>query len=143
MLSQVACSRGWEFLEPITLPGWNLEDPAVQQEALAHLNGRSQAPRHPQAAAPSVRPYGFNKALHIDVKYVLDIRKKKYACLSILDLGTVKHDAVMLKSKKSSYVARKFFRHWIAVYGVPEKVTCDQGGEFELHSICRWKSSAC
>ena len=89
------------------------------------------APRHPQAAAPKTRPYGFNKHLHIDIKYVYDNRKKKYACLSMLDLGTVKHDACMVKCKKSSYIAGKFFRHWVAIYGVPEKITTDQGGEFE------------
>ena len=88
-------------------------------------------PKRPQPAAPSVRPYGFNKHLHIDIKYVLDHNRKKYGCLSMLDLGTCKHDAVMIKSKKSSYVARKFFRHWVSLYGVPEKVTTDQGGEFE------------
>ena len=89
------------------------------------------APKHPQAAKPSVRPYGFNQHIHVDIKYVYDIRKKKYACLSILDLGTVKHDAVMLKSKQSTYVAQKFFRHWVANYGPPGKISHDQGGEFE------------
>ena len=49
----------------------------------------------------------------------------------MLDLGTVKHDAVMVKSKQSTYIAKKFFRHWISLYGVPGKVTTDQGGEFE------------
>lgn len=92
---------------------------------------KRKAPKHPQAAAPSVRPYGFNKHLHIDVKYVYDNRRKKYACLSILDLGTLKHDAVMIKTRRSDYVAKKFYRHWIARYGVPEKITLDQGGEFE------------
>ena len=89
------------------------------------------APKHPQAAAPSVRPYGFNLHLHIDIKYVYDARRKRYACLSMLDLGTVKHDAVMIKTKQSQYVAHKFFRHWISIYGPPAKITMDQGGEFE------------
>ena len=89
------------------------------------------APRHPQAATPSVRPYGFNIHIHIDIKYIYDSRKKKYACLSMLDIGTVKHDAVMLKSKRSDYVAQKFFRHWVSIYGAPGKITHDQGGEFE------------
>ena len=29
-----------------------------------------KAPKHPMAAAPSVRPYGFNLHLHVDVKYL-------------------------------------------------------------------------
>lgn len=90
-----------------------------------------KAPRHPQAAAPGVRPYGFGKHIHIDIKYVYDVRKKKYACLSMLDLGTMKHDAVMVKTRRSDYIARKFFRHWVSAYGPPERITLDQGGEFE------------
>lgn len=90
-----------------------------------------QRPRRPQAAAASVRPYGFNIHLHIDLKFVHDVRDKRYAVLSILDLGTIKHDAVMIKTRRSDYVAGKFMRHWIMLYGVPKKITHDQGGEFE------------
>ncbi len=49
----------------------------------------------------------------------------------MLDLGTVKHGCVMIKTRRSDYVAGKFMRHWIMIYGVPKKVTHDQGGEFE------------
>ena len=41
MLSQFAYGMGWEFLEPITLPGWDLMDPKVQTEAWEYLE-RSQ-----------------------------------------------------------------------------------------------------
>ena len=108
------------------------------EEAVRHARrwhcavcARRRAPKHPQVAAPGVRPYGFNKHIHIDIKYVYDSRKKKYACLSMLDIGTMKHDAVMVKTRQSAYVAKKFYRHWIGQYGPPEKITLDQGGEFE------------
>ena len=90
-----------------------------------------QAPRHPKPSTVSTRPFGFNVHLHLDLKYLYDSRKKKYVCLSILDLGTIKHDAIMLKNRRSDYVAEKFLRHWIALYGCPAQVTHDQGGEFE------------
>ncbi|CAK9081299.1 unnamed protein product [Durusdinium trenchii] len=77
------------------------------------------------------RPYGFNKTLHIDVKYLWDARGKRYAALSILDLGTCKHDAHMIKTRRSDYVASKFLRKWIQPYGSPELIVHDQGGEFE------------
>ncbi len=67
----------------------------------------------------------------MDLKYLYDVRKKKYACLSILDLGTVKHQAVMIKTRRSDYVAAKSLKHWILQFGVPDKVVHDQGGEFE------------
>ena len=119
------------LMRMLRLSGANDEAVRYAKHWRCDVCAQRAAPRHPQAAAPSIRPYGFNKHLHLDIKYVYDCRRKKYACLSILDLGTVKHDAHMVKTKKSSYIARKFFRHWIAVYGVPEKITTDQGGEFE------------
>ena len=91
-----------------------------------------KAPKHPMAAAPAVRPFGFNLHLHVDLKYLWDDRGKKYVALSILDLGTLKHDAHLLKTRRSDYVAKKFFRKWVQVYGPPRAVTHDQGGEFEL-----------
>ena len=90
-----------------------------------------QMPKHPQATTATTRPYGFNKTLHIDVKYLWDARGKRYAALSILDLGTCKHDAHMIKTRRSDYVASKFLRKWIQPYGSPELIVHDQGGEFE------------
>ena len=37
---------------------------------------------------------------------------------------------VFLKTRRTDHVARIVFVTWIAHYGVPEKVVCDQGGEF-------------
>lgn len=89
-------------------------------------------PKHPMAATPNTRPYGFNIHIHIDIKYVLDVRGKKYAALSMLDLGTAKHDACLLKTRRSDYVASKFLRRWVNQYGAPKAITHDQGGEFEM-----------
>lgn len=91
-----------------------------------------RAPKHPRAAAAAIRPYGFNVQLHVDVKFIFDARGKKYPALSVVDIGTLKHDAWLLKTPRSDYVARKFFRRWISVYGPPKMVVHDQGGEFEL-----------
>ena len=63
--------------------------------------------------------------------FVHDVRDKRYAVMSMLCLGTLKHDCVMVKTRRSDYIAQKFFRHWIMPYGPPGKITHDQGGEFE------------
>ena len=84
------------------------------------------------ASTPSLRPYGFNKRVHIDIKFVHDSRERKYAMLSVIDLGTVYHAACLLKTRRSDYVASKFHRLWVGPFGPPEHVTHDQGGEFEL-----------
>lgn len=90
-----------------------------------------QKPRHPQAATATARPYGFNHHIHIDLKFIHDVRGKRYAVLSMICLGTVKHDCVLIKTRRSDYVAHKFLRHWVMLYGAPGRVTHDQGGEFE------------
>ena len=84
------------------------------------------------ASTPNTRPYGFNIHIHIDIKFILDVRGKKYAALSMLDLGTAKHDACLIKTRRSDYVASKFLRRWVNQYGAPKAITHDQGGEFEL-----------
>ena len=89
-------------------------------------------PKHPMAATPNTRPYGFNIHIHIDIKFIMDVRGKKYAALSMFDLGTAKHDACLLKTRRSDYVASKFLRRWVNQYGAPKAITHDQGGEFEL-----------
>ena len=89
-------------------------------------------PAHPLATTPTLRPYGFNRKLHLDIKFVHDSRERKYPCLSIVDLGTAYHGACLCKTRRSDYVARKFLIHWVQIFGAPEHIHHDQGGEFEL-----------
>ena len=96
---------------------------------------RMKPPAHPLATTPSLRPYGFNRKLHLDIKFVHDSRDRKYPCLSIVDLGTAYHGACLCKTRRSDYVARKFMLHWVQIFGAPEHVCHDQGGEFELAFI--------
>ena len=94
-----------------------------------------QPPRHPMASTPVMRPYGFNRHIHIDIKFAHDVRGRKYCCMSILDLGTAFHQGAMLKTRRSDYCAKKFLMHWVQPYGAPERITHDQGGEWELSFI--------
>lgn len=120
------------LLRMMKLSGSNDEALRYARQFRCDVCAARRAPKHPMAATPTVRPYGFNIHVHVDVKFVLDSRAKKYAALSVLDLGTAKHDACMLKTRRSDYVASKFLRRWINVYGPPKAITHDQGGEFEL-----------
>lgn len=88
-------------------------------------------PRHPAPSAPGTRRYGFNKAHQVDLKYIKDMRGKRYVFLSMLGVGTLYHQAVMLKTRQSAYVASKWQRHWLSQFGAPARITYDQGGEFE------------
>ena len=120
------------LLRMMKLSGSNEEALRYARQFRCDVCASRKAPKHPMASTPSARPYGFNIHIHVDVKFVLDSRAKKYAALSVLDLGTAKHDACMLKTRRSDYVASKFLRRWINVYGPPKAITHDQGGEFEL-----------
>ena len=63
---------------------------------------------------PQLQQHGltrFNHHLYIDLKFVHDMRAKRYAVLLMLDLGTNKHDCMMVKIRRSDYVAGKFMRH--------------------------------
>ena len=86
-----------------------------------------------QKARP--RPAGFNVEVHVDLKYAKNIKDQSFVALSMLCAGTNKHAAVLLKTRKPSYVARKFVKHWVAPFGRPSRVVMDQGGEFEKEWI--------
>ena len=88
-------------------------------------------PDKPYLQNPRARPAGFNVEVHVDLKYGKNIKDETFVALSVVCAGTNKHMAVMLKTRKASYVARKFIKHWIAVFGRPERIVMDQGGEFE------------
>eukprot|EP00435_Cladocopium_sp_Y103_P019429 s2435_g4.t1 len=88
-------------------------------------------PKHPTAAAPGLRPYGFNRHHLVDFKYFRDSRRKLYVALSMLDAGTLFHQAVLLKTRRSEYCADKWHKHWLCIFGAPAKIRLDQGGEFE------------
>lgn len=88
-------------------------------------------PEKPYLQNPRVRPAGFNVEVHVDLKYGKNIQDETFVALSVVCAGTNKHMAVLLKTRKASYVAKKFIKHWVAVFGRPERIVMDQGGEFE------------
>jgi len=49
----------------------------------------------------------------------------------MLDAGTLFHQAVLLKTRRSEYCADKWHKHWLCIFGAPAKIRLDQGGEFE------------
>ena len=130
------------LLRMMRLSGSNEEAIRYAKRFHCDVCAQRQRPRHPQASTASARPFGFNQHLHIDLKFVHDVRGKRYAVLSMLDLGTVKHDCVMVKTRRSDYIAGKFMRHWIMIYGVPRRVTHDQGGEFEQSFVATLEAYA-
>merc|ERR1711938_333879 len=88
--------------------------------------------RHLLATA-AVRPYGSNKVLVIDVKYLKDAIENQLVALSMVDAGTGWHAAAFLKNRRAKHVARVLMNEWFKHYGVPESIIVGQGGEFESY----------
>ena len=87
-------------------------------------------------ASPTVRPYGFNKIVCIDLKYFKDTTRKHRVALSMVDAGTAYHVATMVRNGSSEHVARKVLEQWILHYGAPEMFAIDLGGEIIWGDLC-------
>jgi hypothetical protein len=91
----------------------------------------SAVPGKPLEAGVRTRPFGFNKTVCLDLKYLKDGAGKNHVALSAVDAGTSWHAACVLKNRTPVNVVRKLLALWFAPYGAPEMLVLDQGGEFE------------
>ena len=82
-------------------------------------------------AGARTRPFGFNKTVCLDLKYLKDAAQKNHVVVSAVDAGTCWHAACLLRNRTPEYVAKKLLALWLAPYGAPELLIEDQGGEFE------------
>eukprot|EP00971_Amphidinium_carterae_P265861 5273952-Amphidinium_carterae.1 len=87
-------------------------------------------PSHPPVVSVHTRPTRFGDELHLDLKYVRDVRDELHVFLSLVDAASSYHVAVLLKTRQAEHVASKVLKHWIMHYGCPRAVVHDLGGEF-------------
>ena len=92
-------------------------------------------PARPLPARPGSRPIAFNYEVHVDLKYIKDAAGELFVALSMVDAATCYHAAKLLRCREPHHVASKLMTGWIAIYGVPVNLVCDQGGEFESDFI--------
>ena len=86
------------------------------------------APTETMKTTPTVRPYGFNDTIYIDIKFVHDTSGRAWAALStIVDAGTILHMACVVKTKQPCYIARKLMRNWITLFGAPCRLIHHKG----------------
>ena len=69
----------------------------------------------------------FNETIQLDLKTYI---KDKVYFLHIIDHKTRLSAAAVIYSKKKEVIIEAFFRIWIGIYGHPDKVLVDNGGEF-------------
>ncbi|CAE7562382.1 RE1 [Symbiodinium sp. CCMP2592] len=91
--------------------------------------------KKPMRAAPVKMPeeYRFNKAISIDVLVAKDAFNHKYKIMSVVDLGTLFHAAVVVGEgggpPSSGNMARALSSIWFSWAGPPESVVLDRGLE--------------
>ncbi|CAE7224139.1 RE2, partial [Symbiodinium sp. CCMP2456] len=94
-----------------------------------------EAKKLPDKASPVKMPeeYKFNKAVSLDVFIVKDSLNKKYKVMSLVDLGTLFHAAVIVGEgggpPSSSDMARAMQMVWLSWAGPPESIVLDRGLE--------------
>lgn len=69
--------------------------------------------------------------LHIDLIGPLPVCHGYKYCLTMVDRYTRWPEVVPLRDITAETVSRAFVYSWIARFGVPQKLTCDRGGQFE------------
>lgn len=97
--------------------------------------GSSPMPRRPMPQRSDLRPITFNETVAIELKFIRDCSDGKYVALSMIDLATNFHQGVLLRNQEPAHVARKFLNRWISMFGIPQWLTLDQGGEWEAEFI--------
>uniref|UniRef100_A0A7M5XEQ1 Integrase catalytic domain-containing protein n=1 Tax=Clytia hemisphaerica TaxID=252671 RepID=A0A7M5XEQ1_9CNID len=71
----------------------------------------------------------FNGCLAMDLKFIT-INDKKYIVFHMIDLFTRYSAASVIKSKHKEVIVDEILKHWVAIFGSPQSIFADNGGEF-------------
>jgi hypothetical protein len=87
-----------------------------------------KAPRRPIVGLPLA--HHFNECVQLDLKFF-----DKKILLHMIDHATRLSSCAILKSKTAEEVLNGIMRFWISLYGSPQKLLSDNGGEFSNYII--------
>ena len=72
----------------------------------------------------------FNDVIAMDLKPLNNMH-----ILHLIDLSTRYSNAVVVRSKHKDVIVKNILQHWIALFGAPNKILSDNGGEFNNQEL--------
>eukprot|EP00439_Symbiodinium_sp_Y106_P055925 s5410_g7.t2 len=100
---------------------------------------QSVIPPRPSPKAAYDRPTRFNERVVVDVFYVWDAAKVKYAVVHAVDAFALYQVTTLMHTARADLVAHFLKNYWVGVFGPPEVLMSDGGNEFaaETESLLR------
>ena len=94
---------------------------------------RSKVSRHVTSPIGNFAPPSSRfDHVHLDL-IIMPVSEGHRYCLTMVDRFNRWPEAIPIYDQEATTVARAFYNHWIARFGVPLRLTTDQGRQFESH----------
>lgn len=111
-------------------PGINKDVRLWSRSCLSCQKGKIQ--RHTKSPVGTIKdPDARFEHIHIDLIGPLPPSKGYIYCLTCIDRFSRWPEVIFLKDTKADTVAKALYENWICRFGVPLKITSDQGKQFE------------
>ena len=78
--------------------------------------------------------HDFNDCLALDLKF-LNIRNRQYTVLHMIDVFSRFSQATLIPSKHKDMIVQAILKNWVSIFGVPQSIFSDNGGEFDNHLL--------
>ena len=102
---------------------------------------QERAPPKSRRPASLPVPKDFGDQVHIDVMEVYDAKDRRFFVIHATDYATRYQLAELMPDKSSKSVIRFMALKWVATFGAPRVLVCDQGREFISWEFEEWASS--
>ncbi|CAK9056115.1 unnamed protein product [Durusdinium trenchii] len=100
-----------------------------------------KAPPKARRPASLPRPKDIGDQVHVDLLEVEDCQEQKYYVCHCTDAATRFQVAEVLPNKSTAAVIEFLSKRWVAMFGPPRVLVCDQGREFISWEMEEWASS--